>query len=68
MQTFSNYTPGAKLIKNQFLPGLLMSYLGLFHAKAQHDLVINTSPRLHIIKDDRKILWQFKEKYKNSEI
>ena len=33
-QTFSDYKPGVNLNENRYLPGLLMSYSRLFHAKA----------------------------------
>ena len=33
-QTFSDFKPGANLNENRYLPGLLMSQLRLFHAKA----------------------------------
>ena len=33
MQFFSDYKPGVNLIQNQYLPGPLMSYSGLFHEK-----------------------------------
>ena len=33
-QTFSDYKPGANFNENRYLPGLLMSYSRLFHAKA----------------------------------
>ena len=45
-----------------------MSYPKLFHAKAQHNLAIDNSRRLHINNDHRKKSEYFKVKWKNSEI
>ena len=42
MQTFADCKPWEYLIKNQYLPDLLMSHQGLFHAKVYHNLAINT--------------------------
>ena len=40
MQFFSDYKPGVNLIKNQCLPGPLMSYSGLFHEKKKKDNLV----------------------------
>ena len=48
-QTFSDYEPGSKLNKNQYLPGLLMSY----YFMQKHNMIYYLTPFLHI-KDHKK--------------
>ena len=55
--TFSDNKPGENLIKNQYLPGVLISYPGLFHVSC-----IKTSQRLHIKEYHRKKREKIKEK------